>query len=297
MVTFNQSYLEELRHSDRFLSDTIIEFYFSYISSLYPSDSIRLVSPTISFFLANIQDDDDTISECLDDLNLGEKQLVMFPVSDGGSHWSLLVYYKKQNLFFHHDSFHHKNEWDAFQLYQAVKGCLKLGASSYVGKIVKKKKKKPWPADDDSDRFWEAHTPQQTNGYDCGLYVMAIARAICRWYCCEDPGKGRVWIREVGDTVDVTLVSSMRLAILQLIEEASCGRLGPVSCTIQSNNDVNVPPPITTNVVNDCETFGQQPQSPTKQEAAADCGIFHEATPSTTVSKKEEEEEEEYVGD
>ncbi|EEF40279.1 conserved hypothetical protein [Ricinus communis] len=30
--------------------------------------------------------------------------------------------------------------------------------------------------------FVESPTPQQTNGYDCGIYVIAIARAICHWF-------------------------------------------------------------------------------------------------------------------
>ncbi|KAM5581424.1 NEDD8-specific protease 1-like [Rosa sericea] len=42
--------------------------------------------------------------------------------------------------------------------------------------------------DDVNDhRFREENVmPQQTNWYDCGLYVMAIARVICEWYYDEE---------------------------------------------------------------------------------------------------------------
>ncbi|KAM1479114.1 hypothetical protein ACFX2I_026453 [Malus domestica] len=36
-------------------------------------------------------------------------------------------------------------------------------------------------------------SPQQVNGYDCGLFVLAIARVICSWYGSKDKGEQTLW--------------------------------------------------------------------------------------------------------
>ncbi|KAK9930913.1 hypothetical protein M0R45_018216 [Rubus argutus] len=102
----------------RFLNDIIIEFYFLHISNaLLQShqtfrDDILLVSPALSFFLQQDFGDDSHIKEFVESNNVASKQVVMFTVNnnrdrdrtDGGSHWSLLVYYRKSNTFVHYDS-------------------------------------------------------------------------------------------------------------------------------------------------------------------------------------------------
>ena len=52
-----------LRRSDldilsgpRFLNDRLIEFYFSYLTSCYPSPYISLVPPSIAFWIMNCPD-------------------------------------------------------------------------------------------------------------------------------------------------------------------------------------------------------------------------------------------------
>lgn len=115
---------------------------------------------------------------------------MIFPVNNSGIHWSLLVYYRDSDYFIHHDSMKGLNHWEASRLYRAVK--------EHVRPTSKKRRLYPdrFYADEDPV-FRAALTPQQTNGYDCGLYVMAIAKVICQWYCNDDPDKRVTWIQEV----------------------------------------------------------------------------------------------------
>ncbi|KAK9935781.1 hypothetical protein M0R45_022866 [Rubus argutus] len=280
-VVLRRSDLDLLR-GPHYLNDCIIEFYFSYVSNYLCNDDILLVSPTMSFWLANSEDSEATFRDFEESNQLGKKQVVIFTVNDnqdtskkdGGNHWSLLVYYRKSNAFVHYDSLGGLNNLVARKFYGAVKkyvavapaptpptptsslqpyqghkynskrlrrirNYLKLGAfvmmrSTYFSNkfhqfrnYAKKKKKiffskkyllrdyhptkniirargdEAWKKvcygmqkrlinnnnngddDDDKDDPWfreETVMPRQTNMYDCGLYVMSVARVICQWY-------------------------------------------------------------------------------------------------------------------
>ncbi|KAK1400087.1 hypothetical protein POM88_009950 [Heracleum sosnowskyi] len=54
-------------------------------------------------------------------------------------------------------------------------------------------------------------TPQQSNGYDCGLYVLAIARAICQW--------DSDMISTIEKNVDYSVEMKMRREVLDIIQE------------------------------------------------------------------------------
>lgn len=200
-----------LRRSDltilsgpHFLNDRIIEFYFSYLTSCHPSEFILLVPPTISFWVTNCPDLE-SIKDFLQPLNLPSKKLVIFPVNDnndvekaeGGSHWSLLAFYRGKNMFVHHDSFGGSNKRYAKRLYEALVPYMGISDGAYVEC---------------------SNTPQQMNGYDCGLYVLAIARAICCWYAREGPkDEEDLWFSYVKEQVSPSVVFGMRNEILGLI--------------------------------------------------------------------------------
>ncbi|PQP98370.1 NEDD8-specific protease 1-like [Prunus yedoensis var. nudiflora] len=71
--------------------------------------------------------------------------------------------------------------------------------------------------------FRELPTPRQTNLYDCGLYVMAIARVICQWYCAaaSSATANHVDARfpNIMKHVDNSLESTMRSELLVLVEQ------------------------------------------------------------------------------
>lgn len=188
-----------------FLNDRIIEFYFSFLSSCYPSEDILLAPPSIAFWISNCPDTE-SLKDFLQPLNLFSKKLVILPVnnnddvtvSEGGSHWSLLAFERNANVFVHHDSYGGINSRHAKRLYKAIAG--------YMGT-------------DDHCKYLEwDKTPQQVNGYDCGLYVAAIAKAICSWYGSGGLKDGdQLWFSVVNEQVSPSVVAEMRNDILRLI--------------------------------------------------------------------------------
>ncbi|KAE9463488.1 hypothetical protein C3L33_04618, partial [Rhododendron williamsianum] len=203
-VVLRRSDLDILNGPD-FLNDRIIEFYFSYLSSCYPSEYILLAPPSIAFWISNCPDVD-YLKDFLQPLNLSRKSLVILPVNnnndvtvaEGGSHWSLLAFERTANVFVHHDSYGGINSRHAKRLYKAIVGYMETS---------------------DTCRYlaWD-RTPQQVNGYDCGLYVTAIAKAICSWYGSGGQRDGdQLWFPVVNEQVTPSAVVEMRQDILRLI--------------------------------------------------------------------------------
>ncbi|XP_051126699.1 NEDD8-specific protease 1 [Andrographis paniculata] len=188
-----------------FLNDRIIEFYFSYLTSCHPSEDILLVPPSITFWIKECPDTE-SLKEFVEPLHLSQRKLIIFPINDnadvtmaeGGSHWSLLAYEKNANLFVHHDSSQGGgvNGSHAKRVYRSVT-CFVASDATYV------------------ECF---DSPKQVNGYDCGLYVTAIARAICEWFACGRPkDEQKLWFTSIKEQVTPSLVSKMRSDILELI--------------------------------------------------------------------------------
>ncbi|XP_052187638.1 NEDD8-specific protease 1 [Diospyros lotus] len=191
-----------------FLNDRIIEFYFSYLSSCYPSEDILLVPPSIAFWITNCPDIA-SLGDFVDPFNLPGKELVIFPVNnnndvtqaEGGSHWSLLAFNRNSKVFVHHDSYGGLNAGHAKRLYKAI--FRYMGIADTISTC----------------EYLECNrTPQQVNGYDCGLYVAAITKAICSWYKNGEPkDEDGLWCSVVSDQVTPYAVGEMRNEILMLI--------------------------------------------------------------------------------
>ncbi|KAM1027726.1 hypothetical protein FF1_040427 [Malus domestica] len=187
-----------------FLNDRLIEFYLSHLSSC--SEEILLIAPSIAFWMMNAVGQG--LHEFLVLLNLPDKKLVIFPVNDnedvsearGGSHWSLLAFERDSNVFVHHDSNGGMNRRHAKKLYDAVVDFMSVSSSAT---------KPTYQECSDS--------PQQVNGYDCGLFVLAIARVICSWYGSKDKGEQTLWFHAVREQVTPSVVAAMRNEILELI--------------------------------------------------------------------------------
>ncbi|KAA8549507.1 hypothetical protein F0562_001191 [Nyssa sinensis] len=137
------------------------------------------------------------------------KKLVIFPVNDnsdvtkaeGGNHWSLLAFERDANVFVHHDSYGGMNKGHAKRLYKAVVGYMETSSKATNGGYVEC-----------------SSNPQQANGYDCGLYVAAIAEAICCWYKNGGPkDEEGLWFSAVTEQVVPSVVADMRNKILGLI--------------------------------------------------------------------------------
>ncbi|XP_021278602.1 NEDD8-specific protease 1 [Herrania umbratica] len=208
-VVLRQSDLEILS-GPYYLNDRIIEFYFSLPSSSHPSQDILLLSPSIAFWIANCPDVGG-LKEFLEPLKLPDKKLVIFPVNnnddvsiaEGGSHWSLLAYYRSANVFVHHDSNGQMNKRHAMRLFKSVVGFVGESSSAWNAKYLEC-----------------IGTPQQVNGYDCGLYVTVTARTICCWHeSSENKDATDLWFSAVKEQVTPSVVSEMRKEILGLIKD------------------------------------------------------------------------------
>ena len=174
----------------------------------------------------------------IEPLKLPTKKLVLFTINDNddldggnsGTHWSLLVYDRSKHAFLHHYGMEGVNNFHTTKLYEAVKSFIGTAAeptklasssSSSKGRSRTKKKKdvgatakavavaKLEAVADAKPCFIECNTPQQTNGYDCGLYVMAIAKAICQWYTSKRKDKQSNWISAIDRQVDSSLELTM----------------------------------------------------------------------------------------
>ncbi|CAA7025045.1 unnamed protein product [Microthlaspi erraticum] len=206
-VVLRRSDLDILNGSD-FLNDRVIEFYLSYLSTLHTSSAtISLIPPCITFWISN-SPDAGSLKDFMKPLKLRDSDVLIFPVNnngnvelaEGGSHWSLLVYYKDANTFFHHDSFMGVNRWEAKQLSKAIS---------------------PFVSDGDGDAAYRerSDTPQQKNGYDCGVYALAVAQVICQWFGSEGmKNRDELWFTDVKETVP-DLVKHLRRDILELIKK------------------------------------------------------------------------------
>lgn len=216
----------DILDSPCFLSDEIIGFYFTYLTSITDSDDVLFIDPSVSDFLANV-DDVDVVKASVEPLEFGTKNLIFFPVNDS-EHWSLLVYDRKLNMFLHHDSKEGSNDMQAKKLFETLKDCVVRSANGKENIKPKKKNnnkrsskpsvtssKLSAPSVSTPPSFEECTTPQQTNGYDCGLFVLAIARAICEWHCSKKKPNAKYWFKE--KQVNPSIVeSSMRSDLLKL---------------------------------------------------------------------------------
>lgn len=132
----------------------------------------------------------------LEPLRFPAAQLVLFAVNDnpdveaagGGSHWSLLAFSAADATFRHYDSCAGSNRGAAQRVFQA--------ASPPDGCLV------------------EQPTPQQRNGYDCGVYVLALARLLCQRHSQQ----GQQMSFDVGrEEINPARISGLRQKVLDLI--------------------------------------------------------------------------------
>ncbi|CAI5979071.1 unnamed protein product [Closterium sp. NIES-64] len=120
-------------------------------------------------------------------------------LAEAGSHWSLLLFIRSRRLFLHFDSAGSHN-------LEAAKG-LAEKLQALLGVTVT------------DDTFQAASTPQQLNGYDCGVYVLAIAKALCETASAAPEGKASAEeLESSAKGVDAAAVTKLRGDVKQLIQ-------------------------------------------------------------------------------
>lgn len=127
------------------------------------SKTFLFVPPSITQLIKMAAEDARTF---LDPLNADSKDVLFFAVNDnkdnraGGLHWSLLVFSRNEEAFFGFDSARNFNEEATAQLVGVLKRAFHM----------------PWA------QLVRIDSLQQSNGYDCGIYLLANTEAICRYY-------------------------------------------------------------------------------------------------------------------
>mmetsp|Transcript_48367 Transcript_48367/g.82598 ORF Transcript_48367/g.82598 Transcript_48367/m.82598 type:complete len:225 (-) Transcript_48367:101-775(-) len=134
------------------------------------------------------QCDADDLAEFNTNVGLSSREVVLCPVTDTqdfsstGSHWSLLVFVRTSRAFYHFDSCGRSNEKAARKTAEVLMASMASGnGASFVGDK------------DDSDRQcmrqgskvpivenMAAVMPRQTNGVDCGVYLLCVAEVVIR---------------------------------------------------------------------------------------------------------------------
>ncbi|XP_077986256.1 sentrin-specific protease 8-like [Glandiceps talaboti] len=172
VLSFHDSLLRKcdvhLLDSPRWLNDKIIGFAFEYFEREQFADftkDVSFISPDVTQFIKLSQGPD--LGIFLEPLNLESKKLVFLAVNDnescdtvGGSHWSLLVFYREKETFEHYDSGGTCNSQIAASLSDKLTSYVKAGAGTKMN-------------------FTNMDSPHQTNGHDCGLFVICNTEHLC----------------------------------------------------------------------------------------------------------------------
>ncbi|XP_059144786.1 sentrin-specific protease 8-like [Physella acuta] len=175
VLSFGDSLLRksdlDLLMEPNWINDKIITFCFEYYEKEqfnHSADRIALISPSIAQLMrfATVED----LAVLLEPLHLPSKQYVFVAINDnadpsqvGGTHWSLMVYVKSKQEFQHFD---------------ALKGSNQAIARKFVDKL------QPFvQAPRGKLKFIEMDCPQQTNSFDCGMYLIAMTEHLIKEFC------------------------------------------------------------------------------------------------------------------
>ncbi|XP_029624126.1 sentrin-specific protease 8 [Salmo trutta] len=162
-----------LRRSDvallegpHWLNDQVIGFAFEYFATeLFKGlgEAAIFISPEVTQFIKCAACPEE-LALFLEPLGLASRRWVFLAVNDnsiqtaGGSHWSLLLFLRDGGHFAHYDSQSGGNSLHARRIATKLEPFLGSG------------RKVP---------FVEEPCPLQQNSYDCGMYVICNAEALC----------------------------------------------------------------------------------------------------------------------
>lgn len=184
----------KILQSNGWLNDAIISFYFVYLEQeIFKDDSqLLFIGPEVTQCLKESPSSELPIF--LDPLEAKSKDFIFMAVNDsgksaGGSHWSLLVYMRLRNKFYHLDSSSHTNYQPALKLARNV--------GSYF-------------APSSEVDFEEMPSLQQDNSYDCGIYLICNLENLANYVTTQGH------LEEV-PLIDKNVVANMRKDLLELI--------------------------------------------------------------------------------
>lgn len=168
----------------RWLSDQCIAFAFEYLAGGAPA--AQLLEPATTF-MASVLGDAAALREVLaqprtagapslaDQLSAPQTKLVFLPINDkddpdahdGGGHWSLLVYRRRDG------------EPDRFEHYDSCECGANAEHARAAARVFEPLLRAAGAPPPKAVKLVKMTTPQQANGYDCGVYALCIAELLC----------------------------------------------------------------------------------------------------------------------
>ena len=151
----------------QWVCDEIISLFLAFMreDQTMKDKKILLVNPSATFILKECEDKK-VVNDLKKDLRINEMEWVFYPINNnkksdnaGGTHWSLLLFSKKENRYYHYDPIEGKNNNHAKEL---VVNTLDLNNFRLGG----------------LPEFKEIKSLRQENSYDCGPYIMLYIREI-----------------------------------------------------------------------------------------------------------------------
>ncbi|KAI7905576.1 uncharacterized protein BX663DRAFT_500201 [Cokeromyces recurvatus] len=159
-IVIRQSDLDTLAPG-QWLNDTMIAFHMEFLERTFvPKDANYLfLRPGMVHLITFAQGDVMQLVSALPP-NMDKYEAIFIPINDGkpyeaysGTHWSLMVYIRQVNSFYYYDTLKFNNLRDGEMTSRRLQPLLRLKERS---------------------QFIPSTTPQQGNGSDCGVSVIAI---------------------------------------------------------------------------------------------------------------------------
>jgi sentrin-specific protease 8 len=164
-------------------------------------DILAVITPDVAQLIKLLSASE--LEVVLEPLSLHTKELIVLAINDndsrdsaGGSHWSILAYFRKDSCFRHYDSMLNTNLLPAST-------CARKLAAYLFGKLEQ-------PAIGGGQVMKET-VPQQSNGYDCGVYAACFGEyLIKKTFGMES--------RPLDEVVTYEMVQSWRKKCKELVE-------------------------------------------------------------------------------
>lgn len=174
---------------------------------------ILFMNPSAAWMVSMI-DNPEELEMCLDQLSLSQRDLLFIPVNDaqdpelvgGGSHWSLLMFHRASNAFFYMDSIVSSSNNRSFALSYARNLHPTLHVENTTGYS-----------------FVDVKSSTQSNGYDCGLYLISNAEVAYNWALSRELSSKfeLTELQQALTAVTATTVKNKRVLLLGLLNELS----------------------------------------------------------------------------
>jgi Ulp1 family protease len=164
--------------------------------------NVLLMDPAIVFWLSLV-DSAECVEEAVRELNLNEHELILCPINDGsgtsradsGTHWSLLVCWPQHTASVTGCKF-------AFRYYDSLAGLDAKKSTNFQRAVLLAQRLTGNMSDAQGVTVIAGDCAQQTNSYDCGMYVLQFSEIVVGDFLASggkplEYGSNPVWERRL----------------------------------------------------------------------------------------------------